>query len=328
MVLFADPNGSGKTTLYYEKFANARLKGIEYINPDEYAKKHGGDMVGGRLAIKRRTELLKTQTSFVTESTLAGKSPLRLLDQAKKAGFQTTLIYIGTATPNLNITRVKQRARSGGHDVKSDDIIRRYHGSIANLASAISKADISHVYSSNAVTRRLFSARDGSLRARSAMVLSKWVPESIRSALLRPLDRNSLYNEAQAARETIKETAGTYFDKIRAPLQREQQALQDAIKDIRSKMVSHDQQRPGLFGKKAHEKKAVALKSDLTGARKKLRDFERDLPNKQKPLRKEAKEYARQKHPEAAEKIKQWKKQDRAARDDQKQSRTTPTRSR
>ena len=101
MVLFAGPNGSGKTTLYYEKFANARLKGIEYNNPDEYAKKHGGDVVGGRLAIKRRTELLKTQTSFVTESTLAGKSPLRLLDQAKKAGFQTTLIYIGTATPNL-----------------------------------------------------------------------------------------------------------------------------------------------------------------------------------------------------------------------------------
>ena len=85
MVLFAGPNGSGKTTLYYEKFANGSLKGIEYVNPDEFAKNHGGDVVGGRLAITRRKELLNTQTSFITESTLAGRSALKLLEQAQNA---------------------------------------------------------------------------------------------------------------------------------------------------------------------------------------------------------------------------------------------------
>ena len=180
MVLFAGPNGSGKSRLYQLKFAEKSLKGIEYVNPDVYAKKYGGDIQGGREAIKRRSELIASKTSFVSETTLSGNSALKLIDKANKAGFKTTLIYIGTSSPELNIKRVQLRVRQGGHDVPKEAIVRRYHDSMKNLVQAVQKSNVSHVFATvQGKNKRLISAKNGVVRPRESVKLPSWVPERL-----------------------------------------------------------------------------------------------------------------------------------------------------
>lgn len=191
LFIFAGPNGSGKTTLYYDSYANSKLRGLEYVNPDEFAVKTGSVISGARATLERRKQLLQNKTSFVTETTLSGKSALKLLDDAKKAGFRTTLLYVGTDNPRLNVGRVKFRVIHGGHDVPTTDIVRRYHASMKNLPIAVQKANIAHVYSSTATTTRLFSARNGVVRPRENKTLPEWVPQKLAKKVEARLERSS-----------------------------------------------------------------------------------------------------------------------------------------
>lgn len=179
LVVFGGPNGSGKSTLYYAKFANYDLSDLEYVNPDEYTKDKGSEVEGGKAAIKRRYYLIENQQSLVTETTLSGNSILRLLDSAKKADYVITLIYLCTSTPQLNIERVSQRVTRSGHHVKSEDIIRRYHSSLKNLAVVAGKVSFAHIYSSDFGVKRLFSMVDGVARSREGVDLPGWVPATI-----------------------------------------------------------------------------------------------------------------------------------------------------
>lgn len=187
MVLFAGPNGSGKTRLYQMRFADKSLKDIEYINPDDYSKKYGSDLRGAREAIKRRNELIASRTSFVTESTLSGSSALKLIDKANMAGFKTSLIYVGTLNPTINVRRVKTRVMQGGHDVPKQAIVRRYHDSLKNLAAAVQRSNISHVFNSSdrGGTIRLFSAKNGYVRPREGKAMPSWVPEKLVKKVMR-----------------------------------------------------------------------------------------------------------------------------------------------
>jgi predicted ABC-type ATPase len=51
------------------------------------------------------------------------------------------LRYIGIDNPNLNILRVADRVKLGGHDVPREDILRRYDRSLTNLNKAAKIVD-------------------------------------------------------------------------------------------------------------------------------------------------------------------------------------------
>ena len=99
LIVFAGPNGSGKTTLYYKRFAQRSLRGIEYVNPDEFTRKHNSEISGGREALQRRNQLIAQKESFVTETTLSGNSALRLLAKANQAGYTTTCLLYTSPSP-------------------------------------------------------------------------------------------------------------------------------------------------------------------------------------------------------------------------------------
>ena len=137
LVIFAGPNGSGKTTLYKEVLSQKSLKGIEYVNPDEYAIKYGSEVAGAKEALRHRSKLLRERKSFITETTLSGNSALKLMRKAKDAGYKVTLFYISTDNPKVNILSVKLRVATGGHDVPTDAIVRRHAASLENLPTAL-----------------------------------------------------------------------------------------------------------------------------------------------------------------------------------------------
>ncbi|WFU07401.1 zeta toxin family protein (plasmid) [Rhizobium sp. CB3171] len=139
--ILAGPNGSGKTSA----FGKLNLEG-EYINADEIA---GTLTSGGSKSIERQAAELALQRiaekiskrSFIFETTLSSQQSIRLMRDAKAAGFKVDLYYVILDTVERSIERVKFRVALGGHDVPEDAIRRRYKGSLRHLPQAIALTD-------------------------------------------------------------------------------------------------------------------------------------------------------------------------------------------
>src|SRR6476660_6214195 len=128
--LIAGCNGAGKTT-----FAKEFLPGIgvvRFLNADEIARglsplKPEADAVkAGRLLLNELRELIDPHETFALESTLSGRTYVKLFKKAKQRGHAIELHYVWIPDLREAIRRVRQRVIEGGHDVPADDIRRRF----------------------------------------------------------------------------------------------------------------------------------------------------------------------------------------------------------
>lgn len=67
-----------------------------------------------------RQELLKQEVSFTLETVMSSPDKVRLLAQAQQCGYRTYLYFIATDDPAINISRVQNRVKQGGHPVPED----------------------------------------------------------------------------------------------------------------------------------------------------------------------------------------------------------------
>jgi predicted ABC-type ATPase len=67
------------------------------------------------------------------ESTLSGKTYVRILRRALSLGFELELHYLWLARPEQAVARVGRRVRMGGHGVPVVDIRRRFRRSLVHL---------------------------------------------------------------------------------------------------------------------------------------------------------------------------------------------------
>jgi predicted ABC-type ATPase len=136
--IIAGPNGSGKTTFvrrflpYYAdciSFVNADLiaAGLSPFSPDIAAIK------AGKIMLDQIQEHINAGHDFAIETTLAGRSYVRLLKDLKKRGYGIHLFYLWLHKPDLALKRIAERVRAGGHDVPSDVVRRRFTRSIYNF---------------------------------------------------------------------------------------------------------------------------------------------------------------------------------------------------
>ena len=138
VLVFAGPNGSGKSTV---------TKGFdivgEYINADEIKKeKNCSDLEAAQFATALREDAVYNMRSFTFETVLSSSRNVELLKKAKNFGYQIEIVYVLTADPQINVSRVAQRVKNGGHDVPKDKIISRYYKSLNNLSKIIQIADV------------------------------------------------------------------------------------------------------------------------------------------------------------------------------------------
>jgi predicted ABC-type ATPase len=138
--VIAGANGSGKSTLtkwardFFQLDANLDA---DAASVDLQARETGevGPIEAGR------EDLLVKKVSFSVETTLSGNTYLRMMSDARRRGYHTRVIYIGTEDLSINIARVKDRVIKGGHDVAIEDQRRRYSRSFRNLPRALALAD-------------------------------------------------------------------------------------------------------------------------------------------------------------------------------------------
>ncbi len=123
------------------------FKEIPLLDPDAIANTLQNQasspfpVAAARYVLKSAEEHLEKAESFAVETTLAGKSYLDMMLDARNCGFEIVLVYIGTENVEINLARIRNRVLAGGHDVPEEDVRRRYRRSFQNLPIAIPRAD-------------------------------------------------------------------------------------------------------------------------------------------------------------------------------------------
>lgn len=140
LFVLAGTNGAGKSSI---GGATIRARGGHYFNPDEAAARirqeqpHLSTTQANSAAWHEGKRLLQhavaTGQDYNFETTLGGRSFSTLLKEAASAGFEVRIWYVGLASPEHHLARVKARVKKGGHDIPEADIRRRFDQSRLQL---------------------------------------------------------------------------------------------------------------------------------------------------------------------------------------------------
>lgn len=140
LFVLAGTNGAGKSSI---GGATIRARGGHYFNPDEaaaairQAQPHLSPTQANSAAWHEGKRLLQhaiaTRQDYNFETTLGGRSFARLLQEAADQGFEVRIWFVGLASPEHHLTRVKARVRKGGHNIPEADIRRRFDQSRLQL---------------------------------------------------------------------------------------------------------------------------------------------------------------------------------------------------
>jgi predicted ABC-type ATPase len=136
--VIAGPNGAGKTTFaadFLPDFVQCR----EFLNADLIAAglaplaPQTQNARAGRLLLERIGELVSERANFSFETTLSGRTYVKLLSDMKADGYRVLLFFLWLPNAEMAVARVANRVEEGGHNVPPEDIRRRYDVGVRNL---------------------------------------------------------------------------------------------------------------------------------------------------------------------------------------------------
>lgn len=155
--MLAGVNGAGKSSIVG---ATIRAKGGEYYNPDEAAREimkanpglsqADANAVAWEQGRKLLEKAIDQRLDFTFETTLGGNTMPALLAKAAASGIEVRIFYVGLASADEHIERVRQRVLAGGHDIPEADIRRRFSHSLINLVSLLPVLTELKVYDNSA----------------------------------------------------------------------------------------------------------------------------------------------------------------------------------
>ncbi len=146
--VIAGPNGAGKTTFAMEylpdvagcaHFINADLiaAGLSPFAPEREM------LAASRIFLRELAERVQARDDFSFETTLSGRSYLKLVDTLMQQGWRVELIYLALPSVLMSKLRVAERVRHGGHNVSEADLERRFSRSLQHLLDDFSRR-VSH----------------------------------------------------------------------------------------------------------------------------------------------------------------------------------------
>jgi predicted ABC-type ATPase len=155
--VLAGVNGAGKSSIGGAMF---RAAGADYYDPDEAAKalmaaNPGLAQIRANAAAWQQGKRLLQRAiaerlDFAFETTLGGSTIPRLLAEAASQGIEVRIWYVGLASVDAHIARVRQRVRAGGHDIPEATIRRRWRHSRLNLVQLLPALTELRVYDNSA----------------------------------------------------------------------------------------------------------------------------------------------------------------------------------
>lgn len=136
--VIAGPNGAGKTTFATE-FLPGFVQCREFLNADLIAAglspfaPETQNIRAGRLLLERIEELAGRQATFGFETTLSGRTYVKLLGQLRTDGYRVVMFFLWLPSAAYAVERVATRVREGGHNIPEGTIRRRYGLGLPNL---------------------------------------------------------------------------------------------------------------------------------------------------------------------------------------------------
>lgn len=180
VIVIAGPNGAGKTTLA-PFLLRDRLRLLEYVNADPIALGLSGFDPGsvalkaGRVMMLRLHELVDQRKTFAFETTLAARSYAAWIKKLRGSGYNFQLSFLWLRSPALAVDRVRQRVRSGGHDVAEEVVRRRYDAGLKNFWTLYQPlAEGWSVYDNSASGEPVLIATGGSNRVLEILDANSW----------------------------------------------------------------------------------------------------------------------------------------------------------
>ena len=157
LYIFAGPNGSGKSTLIANRYIEGTLN-VEYVNADLYCRELFSDLPDEDernikamyYCMDKVENYIKEGRSFCYETVLSHPSKLELIKKAKEEGYTVISTFVYTSSPDINVARVAERTKQGGHNVPKDKIIARYYRSL-ELANELEKLSTEFLKFDNSV---------------------------------------------------------------------------------------------------------------------------------------------------------------------------------
>lgn len=144
--VLAGTNGAGKSSVGGAMFRRA---GADYFDPDQAAERIRSANPGitrteaNAAAWQQGKRLLERaideRRQFAFETTLGGKTITALLQGALSRGLEARIWFVGLASVELHIARVRSRAEHGGHDIPEARIRERYGAALLNLIRLLPK---------------------------------------------------------------------------------------------------------------------------------------------------------------------------------------------
>ena len=186
--IFAGVNGAGKSTLYKTDFLNKDIKNSIRINTDEIVYSFGDwkssidQIKAGKIAIQLRNKCFLEEKSFNEETTLTGRSILKIIDKAKNLDYKIHLYYIGIDNPEIAKERVKNRIARGGHGISSNLIEKRYYESLQNLEKIIYQCDSIEIYDNSKKFIRIFYYEDNQVFENNIAKVN-WIKNNLKELL-------------------------------------------------------------------------------------------------------------------------------------------------
>lgn len=168
--IIAGPNGAGKTTFALEylpqvaqcsRFVNADLiaAGLSPLAPEREL------LAASRLFLGEMETCIAEREDFAFETTLAGRSYLKLVRRLQTAGWRVELIYLALPSMEMSKLRVAERVAHGGHNIPVADIERRFARSLGNLLYSFStQVDACRCFMNSDASPELVFEQQGEVR--------------------------------------------------------------------------------------------------------------------------------------------------------------------
>jgi predicted ABC-type ATPase len=189
VLVIAGPNGSGKSTLINLLQNDPTVAFPDnYINADDIARSLAAEIpdldernhAAFLRAEELRQALFRRRESFAFETVMSHPSKIVLMKQLRSAGYHVAFYFVCTATPDINVQRVRGRILAGGHSVPEDRIVARWYRTVQLLPCAVEAAHEAAIYDSTILPTKF---KVGLIEAAPDLVPSE-IPTWIQSSLL------------------------------------------------------------------------------------------------------------------------------------------------
>ena len=139
-------NGTGKSSLTGVLKAQRNDLG-RIIDVDRITALNGGSAIqGGKIALERIRECLEKGLSFTQETTLSGRKTELTVQEARERGYTVRLFYVGLDSAEECLLRIENRVAHGGHNIREEDVLRRFAGRWEALAKVLPYCDEAHFF--------------------------------------------------------------------------------------------------------------------------------------------------------------------------------------